>query len=124
LNNTLLYIGATIVFLWGVGHLIPTKSIVSGFGNVSADNKYIITMEWLMEGLTLCFIGLLVFVVAVVGDAAETVSRTVLGLTAGMLIVMAAVSLRTGARSSILPMKLCPWVKTTVALLLVLEILL
>ena len=48
INDILLYVGSVIIFLWGLGHLIPTKSIVSGFGKISGDNKKIITMEILM----------------------------------------------------------------------------
>jgi hypothetical protein len=37
-------------------------------------------------------------------------------LAAAMLLVLAAVSAFTGARTSVLPMKLCPVVKSSVAL--------
>ena len=57
ISDILLYTGAIIIFLWGVAHIVPTKSVVSGFGTISEDNKRIITMEWIAEGLTLCFIG-------------------------------------------------------------------
>ena len=124
MNNIFLYAGATVVFVWGVAHLIPTRSVVNGFGNISEDNKRIITMEWLMEGLALCFIGFLVLGVALVGPIAEPISKTVLWMCAGMLVVMAIVSLMTGARTAVSPMKLCPWIKTTVAVLLALGVLL
>ncbi len=58
----LFYTGSAVIFLWGVGHLIPTPGIVKGFGPLSEDNRRIITMEWIAEGMTLCFIGVLVFV--------------------------------------------------------------
>ena len=46
LNQILLYLGAFFTFAWGVAHLFPTnKSVVKGFGDISQDNKRIITME-------------------------------------------------------------------------------
>jgi hypothetical protein len=39
----LLYLGSKIITLWGIAHLIPTKAIVKGFGDISGDNKKIIT---------------------------------------------------------------------------------
>ena len=56
----MLYIGSVIIFLWGIGHLVPMKSIVKSFGGISQDNSRIITFEWIAGGLSLCFIGTLV----------------------------------------------------------------
>lgn len=39
LNDILLYIGSIVIILWGIAHIIPTKSVVNGFGAVSEDNK-------------------------------------------------------------------------------------
>ena len=58
--TVLLYLGSIVITLWGVSHIIPTKSVVAGFGTLSSDNYRIITMEWVAEGLTIIFIGLLV----------------------------------------------------------------
>ena len=107
--------GAIVIFAWGVGHLIPTTSIVKGFGSLSDDNRRIITMEWIAEGMTLCFIGLLVLTALII---AGPVSQTVILVgrsCAVMLLAMALLSTVTGARTSILPMRLCPFVKTLVA---------
>ena len=56
-NAVLLYIGAILSFLWGVAHLFPTANVVKGFGEISKDNKNIIAMEWINEGVMLIFIG-------------------------------------------------------------------
>jgi hypothetical protein len=114
-GDILLYMGSGIIFLWGVGHLMPTKNIVKGFGELTPDNRRIITMEWIAEGLTLCFIGVLVFATTLWGGFGDAFRDVVVRLSAGMLIVMAVVSAFTGARTSILPMKLCPFIKTLVA---------
>ena len=56
-NLILLFIGAIAVTFWGVAHLLFTKGVVTDFGDISKENKLIITMEWIMEGLLLIFIG-------------------------------------------------------------------
>ena len=59
-GQILLYVGAAITIIWGVAHLFPTKSVVKGFGDISTDNKHIITMAWIVEGVALIFIGFIV----------------------------------------------------------------
>jgi hypothetical protein len=54
------YLGSFLVFGWGVAHLFPTADVVHGFGEISPDNRRIITMEWIIEGVALVFIGVLV----------------------------------------------------------------
>lgn len=120
INNILLYIGSVIIFLWGLAHILATKSVVTGFGPISEDNKKIITMDWIVEGLTFWFIGLLVFLITILAGSQNSVSIIVYRTSAAALIVMAVLSLFTGARTSIIPMKICPLVKTVVAILFIL----
>jgi hypothetical protein len=115
MQPALLYFGSILIFIWGVGHLMPTRNVVAGFGDLSLDNTRILTMEWLAEGLTLCFLGSLVTVVAFVIGSAEPATRLVARAASGMLIVMAIVSAFTGARTPLLPMKLCPLIKAVAA---------
>ena len=118
--DILLYIGSAIIIVWGIAHIIPTRSVVKGFGEISEDNTKIITMEWAAEGITLCFIGVLVLLVTVIGGSQGAVSALVYRISAGMLVVMAVWTALTGARTSIIPIKICPFVKTAVAILFVL----
>ena len=117
--DILLYIGSALIFIWGIAHIIPTKSVVKGFGEISDDNTKIITMEWAAEGMTLCFIGLLVLLVTAIAGSQNTVSTLVYQISAGMLVVMAVWTSVTGARTSIVPIKICPIVKTAVAILFI-----
>ena len=119
-NELLLYIGSVIIILWGIAHLIPTRAIVSGFGEISGDNKKVITMELIAEGLTLCFLGVLVLMVTMMADAQSEAARTVYLACAGMLVVMAVLTAFTGARTPAVWYKICPAVKTIVAILFVL----
>lgn len=113
----LIYIGSAIITLWGLSHLLPTRNVVKGFGELTPDNRRIITMEWIMEGLAMIFIGVLVFYVAMMEGMPIGAAKRIIYVAAGMLVVMAVVSLFTGARTSIWPMRLCPAVKTLVAAL-------
>ena len=117
INDILLYTGSIVITLWGIAHIVPAKSVVNGFGSISVDNKRIIAMEWIAEGLTLCFIGLLVLFITILGGSQNIVSFIVYRISAVMLIIMAGLTLFTGARTSIVPIKICPLVKTTVAIL-------
>jgi len=117
INDVLLYVGSSVIIVWGIGHIIPTKSVVKGFEPMSEDNRRIITMEWVAEGLTLCFIGLLVLFITILGGSQSSVSILVYVISASMLLAMAVWTLLTGARTSIVPIKICPVIKTAVAIL-------
>ena len=67
-DQLLLYIGAAIPFFWGTSHLFPTANVVKGFEDISIDNKNIITMEWIIEGVALIFIGTIVAGVTFIGE--------------------------------------------------------
>jgi len=116
-NDILLYTGSGVIILWGIAHLIPTKAIIDGFGSISEDNKQIIKMEWIAEGVTLCFIGLIVLLITVSVGSQDVASVIVYWMCGMMLVVMAGLSLLTGANTSIIPIKICPLVKTAVAIL-------
>lgn len=111
MNAILVYLGGALTILWGIAHLIPTKGTVKGFGEISEDNRHIITMEWINEGATLIFIGLLVAAVTII-DPLSVVSYTVYLLSAVMLLVLALISVFTGFKVNFLPFKLCPVIFT------------
>ncbi len=114
---TLLYLASVVLLVWGIAHIVPTRAVVKGFGPLSSDNQKIILMEWVAEGLTLSFIGALVAIVAL-RQGLNPTSVLVFRLCAAMLILMAFWTLFTGARTSILPIKICPFVKTACAALI------
>jgi len=116
IDLVMLYLGAALTALWGVAHLFPTGSVVKGFGAISVDNQRIITMEWIVEGVSLIFIGTLIASVTFI-DPMGTVSKAVFLLSAIGLFVLASVSLFTGFKVNFLPFKLCPFIFTASALL-------
>jgi len=117
MDLVMLYLGAALTALWGTAHLFPTRSVVKGFGTISVDNQHIITMEWIIEGVSLIFIGALVASVTFI-DPISTVSKAVFLLSATGLVVLASVSLFTGFKVNFLPYKLCPFIFTASALLI------
>ena len=75
-------------------------------------------MEWMNEGLTLIFIGVLVATVTMI-DATDVVSRAVYFISAIMLLAMAVLSVFTGFKISFLPFKLCPFIFMAAAVLVI-----
>jgi hypothetical protein len=115
-----LIVGSALIIAWGLSHIVATRPIVEGFGELSVANRRIITMEAAAEGLALAFIGLLVLLTTIVGDPDAREATVVYVTSAAALLVMAALSTATGARTAILPMKLCPVIKTATAALFLL----
>jgi hypothetical protein len=122
-NQILLYLSGFFTFVWGVAHLFPTRAVVEGFGEISQDNKRIIAMEWIVEGVSLIFIGLLVAAVTLV-DSSSTVSKVIYWICFAELNVLSIVSLFTGFKVSFLPFKLCPVIFTGSSVIMVLGCLL
>jgi hypothetical protein len=116
-GTALTILGAASAFLWGAAHLFPTRNVVAGFGEISIDNRRILAMEWITEGVALIFVGVLVAVVTWI-DSTSAVSSAVYWASAGFLVSLAVVSLFTGFKVSFLPFKLCPFIFTGSAILI------
>jgi hypothetical protein len=90
ISQILLYLASAFVFLWGIGHLFPTRSVVKGFGNITLDNKRIITMEWIVEGVSLIFIAAIVFW-ATMTDPASAMAKGLYWLSFVMLNTLSVI---------------------------------
>ncbi len=121
INQILFYAGSAVVLIWGVAHLFPTKSVVKGFGDISLDNKRIITMEWIIEGAALIFVAAVVCCVTFIEHTAA-VSKAVYWLSFAMLNALSIISLMTGFKINFLPFKLCPILFTGSSILILLGI--
>jgi hypothetical protein len=122
INNILIYISSILIIIWGIAHIIPTKNVVSGYGEISRDNKLIFIMEWIAEGTTLIFIGVLTLLINILNGHQNPVSLNVFRISAVMLIIMAILTAFTGARTKVIFFKICPFVKTIGAVLLLLAV--
>ncbi len=113
-------IGGLSAFLWGASHLIPASAVANGvYGTLSANNKNIILMEWINEGFTLIFIGLLVFITAVINKENNKTSKLIYISSSIMLFSMAILSLFTGYNIDFLPFKLCPYIFSVSGVLII-----
>ncbi len=117
IDHILILLGALLTIFWGIAHLFPTMSVVKGFGEISLDNKRIVIMEWIVEGVALIFIGTLVAGVTLI-DSQSIVSRFVDYLSIVTLILLALISIFTGFRINFLPFRLCPVIFTVSSLLI------
>ena len=118
MKKIIIYISGTLTLLWGIAHLFPTASVVKDFGDISYDNRLIITMEWIIEGLTLIFIGILT--IAITRTESESkLAKNVYILITGMLFSLVILSVFTGFRVDFIPFKLCPVIFSTSAILII-----
>jgi hypothetical protein len=101
-GEILIYVGAALPFLWGVSHLFPTKSVIRDFGDISADNRNIIAMEWIVTAI----------------DPKNITSTAVYLASSACLVVLAGVSLFTGFKINFMPFRLCPIIFTSSAILI------
>jgi len=118
MDQVLAYLAAAIVLMWGVSHIIPTRNVVAGFGEIGEDNRHIITMEWVAEGLSFVFVAVLIaaFTASAVEAAASALAYRV---SAGFLVVVGIWTAMTGARTGVIWFKMCPVVMSVSATLLV-----
>lgn len=117
MKKTLLYIAAILPLLWGISHLFPTANVVEGFGNISHDNKMIITMEWIIEGVALIFIGMLIIIITKTDTESKLAKNIYLSIIF-TLFTLTIVSIFTGFRIDFVPFRLCPFIFSTSAILI------
>jgi len=117
MNPILLYIASAMTGIWGVAHLFATKGVVAGFGDVTLDNRRIITMEWIVEGVALISIAAFVITATALQPEAA-VSSGIYAVAIGTLVMLAIVSLFTGFKIAFLPFRLCPFIFCTSAVLI------
>ena len=119
IDLVLLYTASVVCAVWGIAHIYPVKSVVAGFEPLSDDNRRVLIMEWVAEGLALVFIGVLTLLITAAGLSDNEAALLVYRVCAVMLVVMAIWTGVTGARTSVVFFKLCPVVKTGCAVLLI-----
>jgi hypothetical protein len=53
MSDALAFVAGGVVFVWGIAHVIPTRQVVAGFGEITRDNRLVLTMEWVAEALAM-----------------------------------------------------------------------
>ena len=115
LGLVLRVVGSLLLILWGIAHMFPLRSILRGFGGVSPDSRRIVIATWIGEGMALVFVGAIVGLISYYGTFGGDLESILIYSAAGFLFGSALVGLFTKARTSSLPMRLCPVVETIVA---------
>lgn len=119
MSDVLAWTATAIVFMWGVSHIIPTMEVVDGLGDITEDNRYIITMEWVAEGLSFVFVAVLVGAVTLSDMAPESAEELVYRVCSGFLITIGIWTAVTGARTGVIWFKMCPVVMSITSAMLV-----
>ena len=119
--DALVYVAGAALVLWGAAHIAPTRSVANSFGDISSDNRRILVMEWIAEGVTHISIGALVIMIAAVEGSTDPTAELVYRVLAAVLIALAALTIFTGARTPVVWFKVCPFILGGAALLLVVE---
>lgn len=109
------YVGSAILLAWGLAHLAPTRAVADGFGPISRDNRRILVMEWIAEGIMHIALATLVVIITAVEGATAPATELVLAAVAAVLLLIAALTAATGARTPVIWFRVCPFVLTGVA---------
>jgi len=116
--NALVYVAGAALVLWGAAHIASTRPVANSFGEISADNRRILVMEWVAEGVTHISIGGLAILIASLEGSGDPAVQLVYRVLAGVLVALAALTALTGARTLVIWFKVCPFVLTSAAALL------
>ena len=107
LAKVLLVMASAVVALWGIMHIAKTRAVVAGFEPLTDDNRHVLRMEWIIEGVALTFVSALVLGATFILGVQTPGAKFVYIMSVTFLLVLALVSLFTGAKASPLPYKLC-----------------
>lgn len=121
-NNLLYYLGGMIPLFMGIVHFFPTKSVINGLGNISTDNRLIIAMEWIIEGVMLIFVGIIIIGVTTLGPT-NNVGIFIYMSSIIVLLCLSTISFFTGRKVNKLPIKISPVLYTISSILLFLGML-
>ncbi len=115
MNATLAYAGSILLIIWSIIHLVPTRAVLREFGPLDSDNSRQVIMGWLVEGLTLMFVGVMVLLLLIFKEPDNGTTFMVMRIVSAYLLVLAFVSYLVGNRTNLLPLKASPLMKCAVA---------
>jgi hypothetical protein len=117
IDDYLFLAGGLIAAAWGIAHLIPTRAIVKMFGTISEENRRVLAMSWIAEGVALIVIGVVVCLTVAVAGTENGATRVVTWSAAFAMFTFVIVTLFTGFKTSIIPIKACAFVDGVAGLL-------
>jgi hypothetical protein len=113
----LVYAGSILLIIWGIIQAYPAKSRSKVIGELTGDNNKIVSMEWIAEGVTFILIGILVITVTYIAGAEKVGSKIVYLSSSVMLLILTLWSLSKISSKWTKSMKACLIIKSTVALI-------
>lgn len=116
--DVLAYLAGLMLVVWGVAHVAATRAVLSLYGELSTDNRRVWVMEWVAEGFTHVFVGLLVVVITAIEGAGESGATVVYRSCAAFELVLVGWTAATGARTPYIWYRICLVVLSVVAGLL------
>lgn len=87
-----------LMIILGMAYIVRSDPMVKDFKIILTGLKRVLAMALVWQGLTLCFIGAVVVVLAVSGQR-EHIAKTVSNICAGMLLVLGIWTGATGGQS-------------------------
>ncbi len=88
------YVASATLAGWGSAHLAPTRAVVASFGDITPDNRRILLLEWIAEGLTHISLGVLLAVMTAVEGMANPATHLAYRVVATAIIVLALLTAR------------------------------
>jgi hypothetical protein len=104
----LAYAASTILRTCGIAHLAPRGTVAASFGPISLDNRRILVMQWMTEGITHTSICSLVILATAIDGAADSMTQLFYVVSARILILLAALTTATGARTPVIWFRAVP----------------
>jgi hypothetical protein len=117
--DALAYAAGVVLIAWGTAHIVATRPVLALYGELSKENSRVWVMEWVAEGLTHIFVGVLVVVITALEGASASGSTVVYMSCAVFDLVLMVWTAATGARTPYVWYRICLAVLTAVAGLLI-----
>ena len=108
LGLVLRVVGSVVLIVWGIAHIVPVCSILRGFGEISKENRRVVSSTWIAEGITVIFVGAIMGLTSYYGNIFADFENLLTQACAGFLLGIALLDVFTKSRNPVLPMKLCP----------------
>ena len=106
LDTVLLYLGSATIFSWGIAHIFSTRYVMKQLGKVAEENRKIIPVAWITMGLTICFIGIIVFLVNFFDTPGSLLAMAIYLVSSIMLLTIVGLTELFGSRTAIVATKL------------------
>lgn len=113
------YLASAVLIGWGTAHLAPTRAVAASFGEITRDNRRILIMEWIAEGITHISLGTLIVLITAIEGVGDPATHLAYRFVAAVLLVLAALTAVTGSRTPVVWFRVCPFVLSGAAALLV-----